>query len=142
MSCPAGEALGLGRGEFLHAGPPITWERASGPLRGALTGAAIFEGLTGDADASDLAGLGITSLEPCHHRGAVGPMAGVVSASMWMFVLEDPADGRRSYCSLNEGLGQVLQVRRVFGRGDRAAQVDEPRARAAAPGGGPPARSG
>jgi hypothetical protein len=48
-------------------------------------------------------------LEPCHHRGAVGPMAGVVSPSMWLFVLEDPADGRRAYCSLNEGLGKVLR---------------------------------
>jgi Protein of unknown function (DUF1116) len=49
------------------------------------------------------------TLDPCHHHGAVGPMAGVVSASMWMFVLEDPASGRRSYCSLNEGLGKVLR---------------------------------
>jgi hypothetical protein len=103
-------ALGLERGEFLHAGPPISWDRASGPLRGALTGAALFEGLTLDpAQADDASALGIVHLEPCHHRGAVGPMAGVVSPSMWMFVLEDPADGRRAYCSLNEGLGKVLR---------------------------------
>jgi hypothetical protein len=101
----AGAALGLGPGEFLHAGPPITWERASGPLRGAIMGAALFEGLTDDQEKA----AGLVSLEPCHHRGAVGPMAGVVSPSMWMFVLADPADGRRSYCSLNEGLGQVLR---------------------------------
>ena len=49
------------------------------------------------------------SLEPCHHRGAVGPMAGVVTPSMWMFVLEDLASGRRTYCTLNEGLGKVLR---------------------------------
>jgi hypothetical protein len=103
-------ALGLQPGEFLHAGPPITWDRASGPLRGALIGAAVFEGLTDDPASvdSDLAGA-IFRLEPCHHRGAVGPMAGVVSPSMWMFVLEDAADGRRAYCSLNEGLGKVLR---------------------------------
>ncbi len=109
---PAGQALGLGRGEFLHAGPPITWERASGPLRGALTGAAIFEGLSegpGDDGAHQASALGITGLEPCHHRATVGPMAGVVSPGMWMFVLEDPSDGRRAYCSLNEGLGKVLR---------------------------------
>jgi Protein of unknown function (DUF1116) len=107
----ASRAPGLERGEFLHAGPPITWERASGPLRGALTGAAIFEGLI-EPDADDTraaATLQGVTLEPCHHRGAVGPMAGVVSPSMWMFVLEDPADGRRAYCSLNEGLGKVLR---------------------------------
>jgi len=106
----AGPVLGLARGEFLHAGPPITWDRASGPLRGALMGAAVFEGLVTDADLQEgEPDLGLVHLEPCHHRSAVGPMAGVVSPSMWVFVLEDPADGRRAYCSLNEGLGKVLR---------------------------------
>jgi hypothetical protein len=36
-------------------------------------------------------------------------MAGVVTPSMWMWVLEDRATGRRTYCSLNEGLGKVLR---------------------------------
>ena len=107
---PASEVLGLSAGEFLHAGPPITWERASGPLRGALMGAAALEGLVADPeDAPRLYEAGSASLEPCHHRSAVGPMAGVVSPSMWMFVVEDPASGRRTYCSLNEGLGKVLR---------------------------------
>ncbi len=106
----AGPTLGLEPGEFLHAGPPIDWERASGPLRGALAGAALFEGLTDDADPTgDDRALGIVALEPCHHRGAVGPMAGVISPSMWLFALEDAAGGRRAYCSLNEGLGKVLR---------------------------------
>lgn len=108
---PASEVLGLQRGEFLHAGPPISWDRASGPLRGALMGGAALEGLVDDPqDAVPLfeAGDSVT-LEPCHHRSAVGPMAGVVTPSMWMFVLEDAATGRRTYCSLNEGLGKVLR---------------------------------
>jgi hypothetical protein len=108
---PASEVLGLEKGQFLHAGPPIEWARASGPLRGALMGAAALEGLV--ADPEEAAGLfgdgGAVSLEPCHHRSTVGPMAGVVSPSMWMFVLEDQATGRRTYCSLNEGLGKVLR---------------------------------
>jgi hypothetical protein len=108
---PAHEALGLGRGEFLHAGPPITWERASGPLRGALMGAAVLEELVDTPEeAAELFEGGLhVRLEPCHHRGAVGPMAGVVSPSMWMFVLEDPATGARTHCTLNEGLGKVLR---------------------------------
>jgi Protein of unknown function (DUF1116) len=106
----AGPALGLRPGEFLHAGPPVSWQAAAGPLRGALMGAAVFEGTAGDPDrAAQMGAQGLLSLEPCHHRGAVGPMAGVVSPSMWVFVLEDPATGRRSYCSLNEGLGKVLR---------------------------------
>jgi hypothetical protein len=108
---PASEAIGLERGEFLHAGPPITWERASGPLRGALMGGAVLEGLvdTPEEGAALLEGGLHVRLEPCHHRGSVGPMAGVVTPSMWMFVLEDPATGARTHCTLNEGLGKVLR---------------------------------
>jgi hypothetical protein len=107
---PAADALGLQAGEFLHAGPPITWDRASGPLRGALMGAAVLEGLAGDPEAAAaMAERGAFALDPCHAHHAVGPMAGVVSPSMWVFVLENPVTGRRTYCSLNEGLGKVLR---------------------------------
>jgi hypothetical protein len=108
---PASEVLGLERGQFLHAGPPIEWARASGPLRGALMGGAALEGLVEDPeDAVALfeSGTGV-SLDSCHHHRAVGPMAGVVTPSMWMFVLEDPSTGARTHCSLNEGLGKVLR---------------------------------
>lgn len=108
---PASEALGLQTGQFLHAGPPISWDRASGPLRGGLMAGAALEGLVDDPeDAPALFESGASvSLEPCHHRSAVGPMAGVVTPSMWVFVLEDAASGQRTYCSLNEGLGKVLR---------------------------------
>jgi Protein of unknown function (DUF1116) len=107
---PAHTALDLQPGEFLHAGPPVSWERAAGPLRGALMGAAVFEGLADSPEAAALrARDGAFTLAPCHSRGAVGPMAGVISPSMWVFVLQDPATGRRTYCSLNEGLGKVLR---------------------------------
>ncbi|NUO33689.1 MAG: DUF1116 domain-containing protein, partial [Dermatophilaceae bacterium] len=108
---PAREALGLERGTFLHAGPPIEFGRASGPLKGALIGAMLFEGL---ADTAEEAGAklekgdGIT-LEPCHHRDAVGPMAGVISPSMWVYELRDEVHDNSSWCSLNEGLGKVLR---------------------------------
>lgn len=108
---PAGSTLGLSERDFLHAGPPIGWDRASGPLRGALLGAAAFEGVVDEPERAEslfASGSGYT-LDPCHHHAAVGPMAGVISASMWLFVVEDPASGRRTYCSLNEGLGKVLR---------------------------------
>jgi len=108
---PAGVTLGLSQHDFLHAGPPIEWARASGPLRGALLGAAVLEGVADDAEQAGAlfaSGAGY-SLSPCHSRAAVGPMAGVVSASMWVFVVENPATGRRTYCTLNEGLGKVLR---------------------------------
>ena len=108
---PAAEALGLGPGEFLHAGPPVDWERASGPLRGALVGAMLFEGLASSPEEAErklAAGDGVT-WAPCHSRGAVGPMAGVVTPSMWVFCLRDGSTGNEAWCSLNEGLGKVLR---------------------------------
>lgn len=108
---PASETLGLERGHFLHAGPPLEWERASGPMRGALIGAVLFEGLAETAEQAERmleSGDGVT-WEPCHHRGAVGPMAGVISPSMWTFELRDDAHDATSWCSLNEGLGKVLR---------------------------------
>jgi hypothetical protein len=111
---PAREVLDLEPGTFLHAGPPITWERASGPMRGALIGAMLLEELARTPEeAEKTLAAGQVVLDSCHHRHAVGPMAGVVSPSMWMLVVEDRgADGgagRRAYCSLNEGLGKVLR---------------------------------
>src|SRR5690606_3319926 len=71
---PARDVLGLQPGEFLHAGPPLTWERASGPMRGALIGAMLFEGLADTPEAAERTlARGDITLTPCHDRGAVGP---------------------------------------------------------------------
>ena len=107
---PASDALRLERGTFLHAGPPLEWERASGPMRGALIGAVLFEGLADTAEEAErqLAAAAYR-LEPCHHRDAVGPMAGVISPSMWLYELRDDVHDNTSWCSLNEGLGKVLR---------------------------------
>jgi hypothetical protein len=82
---------------LLHSGPPLRWEAASGPMRGALEGALRLEARS-SAD-----------LEPCHEHMAVGPMAGVISAGMPVVVVEDQASGMRAYSNLNEGLGRVLR---------------------------------
>ncbi|MBK9475210.1 MAG: DUF1116 domain-containing protein [Tetrasphaera sp.] len=107
---PAAQALSLERGTFLHAGPPLEWARASGPMRGALIGAVLLEGLADTPEqAEEQLAAGHYTLEPCHHRDAVGPMAGVVSPSMWMYELRDDVHDNTSWCSLNEGLGKVLR---------------------------------
>ncbi|MCT9929433.1 DUF1116 domain-containing protein [Planotetraspora sp. A-T 1434] len=107
---PARDVLGLEPGTFFHAGPPITWERASGPMRGALIGAMLFEGLAASPEeAEHRLSSGGTTLDPCHHHRTVGPMAGVVSPSMWMLEVADAEHGGTAYCSLNEGLGKVLR---------------------------------
>ena len=108
---PAGEVIpGMHKHLLLHAGPPITWERMSGPLRGAIIGALIYEGLAPDlAAAEQLAASGNITFEPCHHHNAVGPMAGLISASMPVQVIEEPVYGHQTYSTLNEGLGKVLR---------------------------------
>ncbi len=95
---------------LLHAGPPITWDRASGPLRGAITGALIFEGkVQNEAEARALVESGAIDLEPCHHHQTVGPMAGVTSPSMSVYVIENATHGNRAFSNLNEGYGKVLR---------------------------------
>jgi Protein of unknown function (DUF1116) len=106
---PADELVGIGRHQLLHAGPPLDWAGASGPMRGAITGACLYEGWADTPDAAErLAESGTIELSPCHDHASVGPMAGVVSPSMPMWVLED-AEGRTSRSTLNEGLGKVLR---------------------------------
>ena len=95
---------------LLHAGPPITWARASGPMRGAITGALIFEGKAKNEDeARALVESGEIELDPCHHHQAVGPMAGVICPSMSVYILENKTHGNKSFSNLNEGYGKVLR---------------------------------
>lgn len=101
---------GMTKKKILHAGPPIKWEKMSGPLKGAVIGALIYEGLAVDEkEATELAASGEISYDPCHHHNTVGPMAGVVSASMPVWILQNKTYGNHSYCTLNEGLGKVLR---------------------------------
>lgn len=101
---------GMDESLLLHAGPPIEWARASGPLRGAVIGALLFEGRAhSEPEAAALVERGEVRLEPCHHHAAVGPMAGVISPSMKVYVVEDSTHGHRTYSNLNEGYGKVLR---------------------------------
>ena len=95
---------------LLHAGPPIEWERMSGPLRGAVIGALIFEGLAkNEKEAEALVKKGGVDFAPCHHHSTVGPMAGVTSASMLVYIIENQTHGNKAYSNLNEGYGKVLR---------------------------------
>ncbi len=82
---------------ILHAGPPISWDRMCGPLQGAVMGALIYEGMAKDEqDARQIAASNSIEYAPCHHYHAVGPMAGVVSPHMPVFIIQNRTFGNRA----------------------------------------------
>lgn len=102
---------GMKKNLILHAGPPVTWDRMCGPQKGAVIGALIYEGLAKTPEESEkLAASGEIEFSPCHHHSTVGPMAGIVSASMPVIVTENEAHGNRAFNTLNEGIGKVLRM--------------------------------
>ena len=109
-------AMASGRRLILHAGPPIAWPAMCGPMRGAILGAMLLEGWADSiGTAQRLVDAGEIALEPNHHHRAVGPMAGIISPSMPLWVVENQRGGNRAYSNFNEGLGKVLR----FGANDR-----------------------
>jgi hypothetical protein len=104
------EIPGMTKKKILHAGPPVTWDRMCGPMRGAVIGALLYEGMAASREeAETLAASDEITFEPCHHSRTVGPMAGIVSASMPVWIVENETHKNRAYCTLNEGLGKVLR---------------------------------
>lgn len=95
---------------ILHAGPPIAWPEMCGPVQGAIIGAILYEGWAQSPEQAEaLAAGGDIAFAPCHQHGAVGPMAGVISPSMPLWVVENAAGTNRAYSNFNEGLGKVLR---------------------------------
>ncbi|MBN9601122.1 MAG: DUF1116 domain-containing protein [Afipia sp.] len=115
---PAHEAIkGLKERMILHAGPPIKWDKMCGPMRGAVAGAIVFEGWAKDlATAEKMAAGGEIEFHPNHHFNAVGPMTGMTTVSMPVFVVENKRFKNRAYCAMNEGLGKVMR----FGGNDES----------------------
>lgn len=101
---------GMTPNTILHSGPPITWDRMCGPMRGAIIGGLLYEGrATTPANAEKLAASGKIHFAPCHEHAMVGPMAGIVTPSMPVMIIENAKYGNRAFCTLNEGLGKVLR---------------------------------
>jgi len=128
---PAREVLGLEDNTFLHAGPPIEFADMCGPMQGAAIGAMLYEDLadTPDAARRKLEAREI-SFRPCHHYHAVGPMSGLISPSMPLFVVRNDEHGNLAYSNINEGLGKVLRFgaynEEVIGRLKWMAEVLAP----------------
>lgn len=108
---PAHELLPeLKKNLILHAGPPIKWENMCGPMQGAVIGAALYEGLAKNPDeARQLLDRGDVVCRPSFSQGVVAPMAGVVSHSMPLFLVENETAGNVAYAPINEGIGDALR---------------------------------
>jgi uncharacterized protein DUF1116 len=106
----AGDVVdGLGEGVLLHSGPPIAWADVCDPQRRALLAACLLEGWAGDRDgAARLLADGEVRLASGNEHGHVGPMTGVCSPSMAVWVVEDEATGLRAFSALNEGPGRTF----------------------------------
>lgn len=108
---------GMTKTTILHAGPPIEFTRMSGPMKGAVTGALVFEGLAKDLDeAFELAASGEITFSPCHDHASVGSMAGVTSASMYVHKVRNRTYGNYAYTNLSEQLSKILR----FGANDQS----------------------
>ncbi len=108
---PAHEVLdGMKKNLFLHAGPPISFERMCEPMKGAVICAALHEGLASSPEeAIELAQNGTIEFAPCHHYKAVGPMTGLTTYSMPLWVVEDAHTKQRAFCNVSEGQGVGLR---------------------------------
>ncbi len=101
----------MGERMILHAGPPVSWEKMCGPMQGAIIGAILLEEWAKNLDqARDLAASNEITYEPNHHHAAVGPMSGVTSPSMPVWIVSNSTHGNKAFCTLNEGLGKVLRM--------------------------------
>lgn len=95
---------------LLHAGPPIEWERMCGPMKGAVQCAIVYEGWANTYDeAYKLAESGEIQLSPTHDFQFVGPVAGIVSPSMWVFCVKNLKNNCWAYCTMSEGMGRALR---------------------------------
>jgi len=102
---PAIEVVpGMTAETILTSGAPMPWERYSGGQRNAVIGGALFEGLASDPEDAD-AKLrdGRIVLGACHDHGCVGSLAGIYTASMPVFVVENRAHGNVAFCNSFEG---------------------------------------
>lgn len=102
---------GMHENMLLHAGPPTTYKTMSGPVRGGMIGALIFEGKAKNPEeAEKLLASGKIEFAPCNDHMSSGPMAGIISPSQLVYVVENKTHGITCYGNLNEGRGKVLRM--------------------------------
>lgn len=101
---------GMKENLVLHAGPPITWERMCGPMKGAVIGALIYEGKAKtEEEAIRLIENGEIEFSPNHDHQTVGPMAGIITSNYPVFIIQNKTYGNFAFSNINEGAGKALR---------------------------------
>ena len=101
---------------FLHAGPPITYENMCAPMQGAVLCGVMLEGFAETTEEAEAyVASGKIEFRPCHEYGMVGPMTGVTTASMAVWVLKDRSTNQEAYSNISEGNGVGIR----FGEHDK-----------------------
>ncbi|MEY3783035.1 MAG: hypothetical protein RIS97_1213 [Pseudomonadota bacterium] len=95
---------------LLHAGPPVAWQDMCGPMHGAMIGAVLYEGWAETVEkARKMLSQGEIEFGQCHDFDAVGPMTGIISASMPLIKVREASHGNIAYTNINEGIGRCLR---------------------------------
>ena len=95
---------------LLHAGPPVAWQDMCGPMHGAMIGAVLYEGWAETVEkAQKMLSQGEIEFGQCHDFDAVGPMTGIISASMPLIKVREASHGNIAYTNINEGIGRCLR---------------------------------
>jgi hypothetical protein len=102
---PAGDVVpGMTPDTILASGPRLAWEDYQGGARNAIMYGALFEGLASDVeDAERKLAAGTIKVEGCQDHGCIGSVAGIYTASMPVFVVENRAFGNFAFCNFYEG---------------------------------------
>ena len=102
---PAIEVLpGMTATVILTSGVTMPWGEYTGGQREAIIGGALFEGLAeGREEAIHRLDNGEIRVKGCQDYGCVGSLAGIYTASMPVFVVENRTFGNLGYCNLYEG---------------------------------------
>ena len=115
---PASEViLGMKKNMIFHAGPPIEYSRMCGPMKGACIGALIYEEIAKSADeAIEILEKGDINFDSNHDHQSVNGMAGLITYSMPLLVVENKPFGNFAFSQIHEGMGKTLR----FGNYDDA----------------------
>jgi len=102
---------------LLHAGPPITWDKMCEAMKGAIVGMCMFEGWAHtQEEATKLMESGKVRVAPNNEHNSVGPMSGIITPSMPVFVVKNCNYGNYSFsrpADLHQQFGNFRNIQAV-----------------------------